>query len=539
MDTVTTTAIEVHRGPNGVLEVLEDQPMQSLDGGAAAAGPSVNGMVMEQQQMMQQPPLYDMDLERMQTDLFKGRYLTPQDFLDDVGKMVHNADVRAHEDLDRLHKAQAMFTAAQVSIQEFDPQLRLECERMAVRERQRRDERRREKEKERGKEQNGNVPPAGARRSARNNGLQPEHPITDPVKLERRLKRQRGEEGSGLDSNGSEVENHGLPNADGGRDAKRSKIIDDDDDRDPLDTLASSRPGTEGRTHVVRFAPTMVEPMAPLIEVQEMQQPPHSFNNHFNHNQNHLPQLNQLAMPPHPSLQQNGHFPHNYIDQRFLDQMVVDESPRRTTGFDPALLNPVPPAQNLFPVSPFGQRPINGSPYTFPTMSTDPTDPFMSQPHPQHSRYAGQNGEPTMSLLQMLAKTPTPPPPQHMQAIQHMPDIPMQLNPALERQRSPLPPVASSSAPVPEAVPMPVERSPTPPLPEFHVSPSFVSDLRYLLKERTAKLTIEQLEQLRAACLGTVWRHRKDWDRDELVQALIKEVNEFVDEVLEYDSSED
>ncbi|KAF8189666.1 hypothetical protein BJ912DRAFT_1103927 [Pholiota molesta] len=64
MDTVTTTAIEVHRGPNGVLEVRRTSHAIV---GWRCAGPSVNGMVMEQQQMMQQPPLYDMDLERMQT----------------------------------------------------------------------------------------------------------------------------------------------------------------------------------------------------------------------------------------------------------------------------------------------------------------------------------------------------------------------------------------------------------------------------------------------------------------------------------------
>ena len=101
----------------------------------------MNG-IMERQQIMQQvPPFFDMDSERMQTELFKGRYLTPRDFLEDVHKTVHNAEARAHKDQERLHKAQAMYTAAEVSIQEFDPQLALDCDRMAPRERQRREER--------------------------------------------------------------------------------------------------------------------------------------------------------------------------------------------------------------------------------------------------------------------------------------------------------------------------------------------------------------------------------------------------------------
>jgi hypothetical protein len=76
-----------------------------------------------------------------------------------------------------------VFAAAQVSIQGFEPQFRLECERMAARERRRREER--NKEKGKGKEQQQAAAP-------RANGLQPEHPLTYPVKLERRLKRQRG-----------------------------------------------------------------------------------------------------------------------------------------------------------------------------------------------------------------------------------------------------------------------------------------------------------------------------------------------------------
>ena len=102
----------------------------------------------QQQQLMiepQQPALFDMDLERMHVDLYKGKYLTPQDFLDYIRKIVHNASVWMDKDPDRLFKAQAMLTAAQVSIHDFDHGLRLECDRMAVRERQRREEHRKTK----------------------------------------------------------------------------------------------------------------------------------------------------------------------------------------------------------------------------------------------------------------------------------------------------------------------------------------------------------------------------------------------------------
>jgi hypothetical protein len=134
----------------------------------------------------------------------------------------------------------------------------------------------------------------------RNNGQQPELTITDPVKLERRLKRQRGEEG-GADSMGSEEE--AVGSNDGGRDAKRSRmVIDDDDDHDPLDIVGGT-PSSQVVSHsVVRFAPNLVEPMGDLNAAAELSD-------------------TQPSQPQHS------------------DDMVVDENPRRS-GFDPSLLNP-------------------------------------------------------------------------------------------------------------------------------------------------------------------------------------------------------
>ncbi|KAF9568757.1 AAA-domain-containing protein [Agrocybe pediades] len=533
LDTVNVTAIHVEQGPNGV------DPTAAATAGDE--GVPMNGVVMEQQQIMQQmPPLFDMDLERMQNELFKGRYLTPRDFLEDVEKILHNAEVRAHEDPERLHKAQAMFTATEVSIQEFDPQLRLECERMAGRERQRREERKKAKEKAKEKT-NGAAPPAGARRSARTNGLQPEHAITDPVKLERRLKRQRGEESSGADSHGSENEVNGTIDVDG-RDSKRTRIIEElDDDRDPLDTLASSRPGSEGRTHIVRFAPSIqVDPMAPLVGPagpshlpQQPQyfsnspQPPMfpEYNNQYNQYLSSIPHLNVQQNHFHPTSQSSP-----FVSQTPpQDQMIVDQVPR-SSGFDPSLLNPIlPDMRNGYHASPTAHG-VNGTPYNFPVPSADPSDPFFV---PGLSP-AVQN--PQMLYPQQAPKTPTPP-------LSRTPVPQPNFTNGLERVATPTrTPLVSAMR---EVTPMVIERDPTPaptppPLPDFHVSPSLVSNLRQLLKSKTGRLNIEQLEQLRATCLGTVWRHRKEWDRDELVKELLRDVKDFIAEVeedAEYDSN--
>jgi len=47
----------------------------------------------------------------------------------------------------------------------------------------------------------------------------------------------------------------------------------------------------------------------------------------------------------------------------------------------------------------------------------------------------------------------------------------------------------------------------------------------------TSLLNIEQLEQLRASCLGRVWAHRSEWDRDNLILELGKVLRDFVGEV--------
>ena len=170
-----------------------------------------------QEQLIREPRLIDIDLERMSLELYRSKYLTPADFLDDVHNIVRNAEIRAHEDPERLFRAQTMFTAAQVSIQDFDPQFRLECQRMAGRERQRREEHRKNQEQQEKAAsppvQNGTYAP-GTRRSARHNGKEPEMSITDPLVLERKLKRQR--------SNGVEM----TPSEDeqGERLAKKSRV---------------------------------------------------------------------------------------------------------------------------------------------------------------------------------------------------------------------------------------------------------------------------------------------------------------------------
>ncbi|KIJ58849.1 hypothetical protein HYDPIDRAFT_33761 [Hydnomerulius pinastri MD-312] len=449
---------------NGIVEVLENGVTQESQNGEVN-GVHPEGQPSEPQSQMQTqaqiqlqplpqvqlPLLFDMDLERMHMDLYKGKYLTPQDFLDDVLKIVHNANVRVYEDNERLHKAQAMLTAAEVSVQEFDPQFRLECQRMAERERKRRMERKKAKGKGRA-EENGMCAPV--RRSARHNGQQPEMAITDPLQLERRLKRARsGERPSGSpESVEDKQENGGTP-----RQLKRPRtVLSDDDDHDPIDLLGPMS-SQQARAATVRFAndgqPNQVEPTA--------------------------------ALEPQPAASQG------MVDGS-LDAMAVDPPAPRRTGFDPFLLNPMPPEQDRMrsaSIPPFLNGVASGSGSHTPTFSPLPLPHNQIQPLPQAF-------------------------------------------PAYSPPRTPMP----SADPVPGADLMSIvspprepTRSPTP-LPDFHVDEELLSSLQYQLKSRTGQLSVELLEQLRATCLGCIWRHRTEWNRDALVHELLGVLGEFLDD---------
>ena len=286
--------MEVQTGPDGNVDIIE-QHQQQMQQTIPVEPPQINGHPDGQEPVItvEQPPppkprLYDMDLERVHVELYRNKYLTPSDFLHSIRKIVHNAEVCAIDDLERLHKAQAMLTATEVSLNDFDQAFRLECERMAVRERKRRDDRKKQREKEKAEKAekereaqaneaaDSNNPYApGTRRSARNNGQEPEVAITDPLQLERRLKRGRSAEGNFPDGRQSSEETGE------GRSPKRSRVASEDE-----------------------------------------QQASQSLSTQF---------MKSVTPTPEGTLQPPQH-----------DAQLMHPSPRRTGGFNPSLLNPAP-----------------------------------------------------------------------------------------------------------------------------------------------------------------------------------------------------
>lgn len=439
------------------------RPGQQQQAQLGLTSTQVNGHIdieiVNVQEAISRPALVDIDLEQMHHHLYKNKYLTPQDFLEDVRLILCNAQSRAYEDQERFHRAAQMFTAAEVSILDFDPQFRMQCESMAGRERLRREQRKLEKEKSSGTKTAPSTPPPGIRRSGRNNGQQPEHPITDPVRLERRLKRQRAD-GAGESTGASEEDTLESDT----RETKRSRMSGDDDEQDPLNLVSrkSSRP--------------------PDI--------------HFNPPDNTVPVHDPGAPPPGP---------------RFFDS-ILNPAPITPPVSDDPFLDPQQalqthnapqPIANSF--SNYLEIPVAG-PSTF-SMDVDSKTQRFRSPSPQD---------------QDVLRMPSPAP-----QVRHA------------RSLSPAPPiVVVPSTPLPAAPDLVEERSPSPPLPDFYVSEELMSQLEKCLTNATTNLNVEQLEQLRATCLGTVWRHRTEWDRDALVhglQSIVKEFMAVVDADLEED----
>lgn len=178
--------------------------------------------------------------------------------------------------------------------------------------------------------------------------------------------------------------------------------------------------------------------------------------------------------------------------------MVVDRPPSATRNSGVAmLLNPINPGEERVSSARPSPTPQNSRSHPLVPIPDNDDNPFLAVPVP-HSHRTSSSASPH-SQLQSILKSPT-------------------------REKAPSP------------IPI-IERTPTP-LPDFHVDDVLVEQLHASLRESTSSLTIEELEQLRATCLGCIWRHRSEWDRDSLVRELQDLVSDFVAEVGDANTSD-
>lgn len=217
---------------------------------------------------------HDIDLEKMHEKLYYDRYLTAEQFLEDVQRIVENAELDIHDN-ERLWKAKQMLNQANLLVDaSCDAGFRAECQKMAAREKEREKERKdkQREEKGKGKEKDGSIAD-GVRQSARGAGKEPEFGATDPAALERALKRQR--EGSASAPSGAEgelpppkrVRVDGEVEGEAGPSGTVAAVTDDVDMGD--DTVTAAAPDASSNTVLVASQSTIVpsssQPGSPLV----------------------------------------------------------------------------------------------------------------------------------------------------------------------------------------------------------------------------------------------------------------------------------
>ena len=87
---------------------------------------------------------------------------------------------------------------------------------------------------------------------------------------------------------------------------------------------------------------------------------------------------------------------------------------------------------------------------------------------------------------------------------------------------------------LPPSLPTTRPASPEPePHPPFFVPQSEIQQLKQFFANHTADLSVDELEQLRAACYDAIWRARREWDKTRLVKEISELANEYIEELEE------
>lgn len=155
--------------------------------------------------------IYTMTLDKMQKRLYHNQYLTSDAFMDDLQKIVTNAEVASDVDADRMFRAHQMLNLAKIMMDPYvDAAFRAECKQMESRVIAREEEMRREAEK-RKEQETLSRRHNGQRYSARVQGEEPEaHCLVDVSTIERAHKRARSQ-GQDESATGSAEENVTMP----------------------------------------------------------------------------------------------------------------------------------------------------------------------------------------------------------------------------------------------------------------------------------------------------------------------------------------
>lgn len=231
-------------------------------------------------------------------------------------------------------------------------------------------------------------------------------------------------------------------------------------------------------------------------------------------------------------------------------------SPTKTQPYEP---QPAPPNfhtpyYNPIPPQPTQSMPFVSAPQHIPQPQQYPQPPHYPQQYPgpyqppqglyPQPSYAGTPFMPqfdpnamNMGNYQQPPHQIPPPNPPHHPTVHFFPPQPGQAagQPAYA-PRPPLPPNPPAPAPVtPQRNPSPIRNPPPQPSVTPHPSPkkdpARVERLLKDLTHSTEGFTLEQLEQVYAACMDVIWRQRHEWDRTVAISETEKCIRRMLNEI--------
>ncbi|WFD20210.1 TAT-binding protein-like protein 7, AAA ATPase [Malassezia caprae] len=185
MDEAIPSAEALHGAPYDVDAEAAEEPRPAA-GGQDDADPENSAYILRDF------TIYTMTLDKMQKRLYHNQYLTCDAFMEDLGKIVSNAEAASEVDSDRVFRAHQMQNFARILLDQYiDAPFRTECATMATRVLAREEDARRETERKKELEVHSRRP-NGQRYSARMLGEEPQpcH-LVDVSTIERAHKRQR------------------------------------------------------------------------------------------------------------------------------------------------------------------------------------------------------------------------------------------------------------------------------------------------------------------------------------------------------------
>jgi hypothetical protein len=445
-------------------------------------------------------PYHNVDLDTMASDLYKGYYYTPDDFLQDILRIQANAEVNKimENDAEAPIRAGQMVNHVKVMLdQTFDAASRAECEKMA--------ERMREKDK---------AAPRKDRRRGRNGELPGEEGIVAAAEsaakaggaFKPRLSRGgKGSEeaGSGDDDRGAAAEGdeQAAAEAESSEQAER--------DRGTKRDRAGSAADAEGEQGEDNHGAG-----SPKKQRMDVDGPA------------------DLHPPPAAVELANG----QAVASTSSAAPFASALPSQAQPSFASILNPTSGVAGAAAVA--APMAVGSAPIDAPASALSGPAPVLDAAHNPFLSDAAPNGAVASSLVAQKAVTAQGGGGSATSSRAGTPTPAVNGTPAAVDGRATDDIAAANAAaeaaverdPEPERSPTPMEATPPPP-PPFIVPSDAVDALRTFLVSGTDDLTVDQLEQLRAACFDIVWRGRSEWDRSAVIGELDELARDFVDEV--------